>query len=104
MSRVFLVRLHRDPVIQRIVWRPIEMWFSDEVVTIPKDVIVCDACGERVATSEDEVEAGVQEGFAVVEVGDGESWMLEVVCDGCRRKYFSRCEVFDEMSDGLGGD
>ena len=103
MSRVFLVRVEMDPVIQRLVWRPMEIWSRDGVDVVPKGAVLCDVCNEVVATSVREVEEGYPRGYAVVEAGGGEAWMLEIVCDECRRRYFARCDVYDEMPDGLGG-
>lgn len=104
MSRIFLVRVDRDPVVQRIVRRPVEIWWSGDVTVIPKDAILCDACNEQVAVDEKGVGEGLPAGYAVVEAGDGEMWMTEIVCERCRERYFKRCEVYDEIPDGLSGE
>ncbi|MEM4273286.1 MAG: hypothetical protein QW420_02885 [Candidatus Caldarchaeum sp.] len=92
---MYLVRLHTDLRIQRLVSRPIEIFFGDLVTTIPKSAIVCDACNSRVALKEKDLEDGLTMGYAVVD----EDSITEVVCEECRQRYFDGIPVFDTLED-----
>ena len=57
-SELFLVTIHADPRIQRLLWRPITIvGFDDsgtinDVELIEKAAILCDSCGQQVAVTE----------------------------------------------------
>ena len=97
---VFLVTIHTDPRLRSIVSRPMFfMAFSEGGVvmeTIPKDAVVCDACNARVGVTEEEVEElGLPVGYAVCD----EEAILEVVCQGCRLRYFQGVKAFRTLDD-----
>ncbi|MEM2066102.1 MAG: hypothetical protein QXH59_06415 [Candidatus Caldarchaeum sp.] len=88
------MKLHTDLRVQRLVSRPVEIFFGDLVTTIPKSAIVCDACNQQVAVTEQDLK-NLAMGYAVV---DGE-FILEVVCEECRQRYFDDIPVFDTLED-----
>ena len=97
---VFLVTIHTDPIIRSIVSKPMFfMAFSegDAVVeTIPKDAVVCNVCNVRVGVTEEEVEElGLPAGYAVCD----EEAVIEVVCQGCRLRYFQGVKAFRTLDD-----
>ncbi len=91
-----MVKLHTDLRVQRLVSRPVEIFFGDLVTTIPKSAIVCDACNQQVAVTEQDLKDGLTEGYAVVD----EDFLTEVVCDECRKHYFSDAPIFDTLEAG----
>jgi hypothetical protein len=100
MERVFLIPVKDDLRIGRLVSRPMEIWVGDsygeDVEIIPKSAILCDACNKRVGVSDEEVrEEGLPTGYAVCEA----DFILEVVCEACRRKYFGSAEVMHDLEE-----
>ncbi len=97
---VFLVTLHTDLRVRKLVERPMKLMWTDgygiQVEVIPKEFIVCDACNTRVGVTEKEVEEeGLSVGYAVCD----EEAVLEVVCQKCRNRYFSGCPSFKSLED-----
>ena len=93
---MYLVKLYTDLRIQRLVSRPIEIFFGDLVTTIPKSAIVCDTCNQQVAVTEQDLKNGLSKGYAVID----EDCLVEVVCEDCRKKFFSAAPVLDTLEDG----
>jgi len=104
-GKMFLVPIHRDLRVQRIIKMPVTICLLDEddvieeVELVEKAEITCDACGRTVAIAEEELEA-LPMGYALC---DGEE-ILEVVCEECRRKYFAALRIYDDLDEALGGD
>ena len=97
---VFLVTIHTDPIIREMVSRPmVFMAFSEGGVvmeTIPRDAVVCDGCNARVGVTEEEVEElGLPVGYAVI---CGNS-INEVVCQGCRMRYFEGVKALKTLHE-----
>ena len=100
--KMFLVRLDRDLRIQRIVRRPIEIYGFDEdgeiidVELVEKTAIVCDVCGtQALAVSSEDLENGLSVGYALCD----DEYIYQVVCDSCRRKYFGRLKIYDNLDE-----
>jgi len=105
--KMFLVPIHRDLRIQRIVVRPIEIYIFDEngrvidVELIQKSAIVCDVCGtETVALTENEVQNGLRPGYAVCD----SKYVIQITCDACRSKYFSFLKIYNDLDEALGAE
>jgi len=98
--REFLVRIATDLVIQRLVWRPVVLVSEDGRVidVFYKVVILCDACGERVNAG-GEGEETLPTGYALCD----EERIIEVVCEGCRKRYFWRLPVYDSLEEAERG-
>jgi hypothetical protein len=100
-ERVFLIPIKDDLRLQRLVSRPMEIYDVGDngvslVDVIPKSAIVCDACNDRVGVSEKEVaEEGLPVGYAVIQ----SDFIIEVVCEACRRKYFGNAEVLHDLEE-----
>jgi hypothetical protein len=102
--KMFLVPIFKDLRIQKITRRPIEMIFFDEdgsidVKLIEKTAIVCDVCNSQVAVREDELDS-LPAGFALT---DGE-YLYEVICEDCRRRYYSSLKVYSELEEANEGE
>jgi hypothetical protein len=101
---MFLVPIYRDLRIQQIVKRPVTICFLDDedrisdVELVEKTGILCDACSSRVAVTEEELET-LPTGYALC---DGEQ-IYEVVCEDCRRRYYARLRVYDDLDKALEG-
>ena len=104
-DRLFLVRIFSDPRIQRLLWRPTTMivfderGFIEDVELIEKHAILCDSCGCRVAVRESEL-GELPAGYALCD----EEFVIEVVCEDCRRRYFKRLKVYGDLDEALGGE
>jgi len=102
--RLFLIRIYKDLRVQKILQRPITLaWFDEkrgliDVELIEKTAILCDACNDRVAVTEEEVEE-FPIGYALCD----KEYLLEVVCEDCRRKHFKDLRVYDNLEEALGG-
>jgi hypothetical protein len=100
-ERVFLIPIKDDLRLQRLVSRPMEIYNVGDngvslVDVIPKSAIVCDACNDRVGVSEKEVmEEGLPVGYAVIQ----SDFIIEVVCEVCKRKYFGSAEVVHDLEE-----
>jgi hypothetical protein len=100
-ERVFLIPIKDDLRLQRLVSRPMEIYDVGGngvslVDVIPKSAILCDACNDRVGVTEKEVkEEGLPVGYAVCEGG----FILQVVCETCRRRYFRSAEVVHDLEE-----
>ncbi len=105
-SELFLVTIYSDIRIQRLIWRPATLMSFDEggvisdVELVEKPVIVCDTCGARVAVTDKDVEEGLPMGYALCD----EQYLIEVVCEDCRRRYFAGLRVYRSLDEALGGD
>ena len=104
-GKMFLVRLDRDLRIQKIVRRPIEIYGFDEdgeiidVELVEKTAIVCDVCGtQALALTENDLENGLPVGYALCD----NEYVYQVVCDSCRRKYFGRLKIYDNLDQVMG--
>jgi len=103
-DELFLVTIHADLRIRRLLWRPITVMGLDEggdiidVELIEKAAILCDSCGRRVAADSRDLEEGLPTGYALCD----KECIVEVVCEGCRRRYFPALRVYDSLDD-LGG-
>ena len=104
-DRLFLVTIFSDPRIRRLLWRPVTMiacdehGFIEDVELIEKPAILCDACGCRVAVRESEL-GELPTGYALCD----EKFVIEVVCEDCRRKYFKHLKVYRDLDEALGGE
>jgi hypothetical protein len=98
MSERFLVRIATDPMIQRIVWRPMTMlFFGDsemDVDVVYKSAILCDACNAQLYTGREE-EKECPTGYVV---SDGE-YIYEAVCEDCRKRYYEDLAVYDTLEE-----
>ncbi len=89
-DRLFLVRIYSDLRIQQLLRRSATMICFDErgvvsnVELIEKTAILCDSCGRKVAVTEGDLDEGLPMGYALCD----EEYVIEVVCEDCRRKYF----------------
>jgi len=105
-GELFLVTIYSDPRIQRLLWRPITIISLDDdgtisdVELIEKAAILCDSCGREVAVDSKGLDEGLPIGYALCD----KECIIEVVCEGCRRKYFAALRVYDDLDDPLGGD
>ena len=103
-DRLFLVTIFSDPRIQRLLWRPVTMIACDEhgliedVELIDKPAVLCDSCGRRVAVRESELRE-LPTGYALCD----ERFIIEVVCEDCRKKYFNNLKVYGDLDEALGG-
>ena len=101
-GEMFLVPICRDPRIQQIVKRPVTICFLDDegriggVELIEKAEIVCDICGGRVAVTEEELKT-LPMGYALCD----DEQVYEVVCEDCRRRYYSGLKVYDNLDEAL---
>lgn len=96
-DRLFLVRIATDLRVKQLVQRPATMVFPDDVVIIPKDEVVCDACNACVEI-DDEQRVSNMTGFALCDP----YVIIEVVCDECRRRYFPTAPVYNTLEQALG--
>ncbi|MEM4284341.1 MAG: hypothetical protein QXS96_07640 [Candidatus Caldarchaeum sp.] len=95
-DRLFLVKIATDPRVKHEVQRPVTMVTPYEVVIIPKDPIVCDACNACVDVNDEE--ASDVTGYALCDPDT----IIEVVCDECRRRYFPTTPVYQTLEEALG--
>lgn len=84
-EEVFLILLYRDLRVQKLVKQPTVTFFDGSVEIILKDHVACDSCGAGVAVNEKELE---DEEPPVGYILCDEEYIIEVVCEGCRRRYF----------------
>jgi uncharacterized protein with PIN domain len=102
--RRFLVKIATDPRIQRIVWRPATIVSgnpeSDDmgVELFYKPFIVCDICNARVNAGKKD-EEGLPVGYVLADT----KYVYEVVCEDCRRRYFGRLSVYDNLEEAERG-
>jgi len=103
--KMFLIRIYKDLRVQKILQRPITLaWFDEkgrmDVELIEKTAILCDACNNPVSITEKEVEEGrLPIGYVLCD----KEYLLEVVCEDCRRKHFKDLRVYDCLEEALGG-
>jgi len=104
-DELFLVTIHADLRIRRLLWRPITVISLDEggdiidVELIGKAAIICDSCGRRVAVDGKDLEEGLPMGYALCD----KECIVEVVCEECRKRYFRGLRVYDNLDDPLEG-
>ena len=98
---VFLIPLYKDLRVLRLVKTPTVIAMFDKYLNICnvdiiyKDIIVCDTCSSPVAEDEEDLEKGMPIGYAVCD----EEYIIEVVCEGCRRRYFKDARIFDSLEE-----
>lgn len=103
--RHFLVRIYEDQRIREAVRKPMKIVELDErgrvvsIEAIEKTAILCDSCSSELAVDGDGLEEGLPVGYAVCD----EEYVLEVVCEDCRLRFFPSLEVFDDLEEALGG-
>lgn len=97
---MFLVPLYRDLRLQKLVKQPVVIFFGGDVSIIPKDVILCDVCNNVVAVEERDLELGdrLPIGYALCD----DEYILEVVCEECRRKHFQHLRCYNDLEEALG--
>ncbi|MEM2383592.1 MAG: hypothetical protein QW521_05475 [Desulfurococcaceae archaeon] len=97
----FLVPLYKDLRLRRLVMLPITIFSEDSADIIPKSSIICDACGAMVAVDEKDLEDGkLPIGYALCD----EEYFIEVVCEGCRCRYFNHLRCYNNLEEALGGE
>ena len=100
-GEMFLVPICRDPRIQQVVKRPVTICFLDDeggisgVELIEKAEVMCDVCGSRMAATEEELKTLPMDALC-----DDEQ-VYEVVCEDCRRRYYSGLKVYDNLDEAL---
>jgi len=98
--RRFLVKIATDLRIQKIVWRPTTIVFGNpesddvDVELIYKPFILCDICNTKVSTGKED-EGGLPVGYVLADT----EYVYEVVCEDCRRRYYSRLPVYDTLEE-----
>jgi len=86
-EKMFLVSIHKDLRIQKIILRPIEIIETTEdgkivdVELVEKTTIVCDVCCSEIALTD-----------------------YEVVCEECRKRYFSFLKIYNDLDEALGAE
>jgi uncharacterized protein with PIN domain len=88
MGSIKYIPLHENEKILQLVKQPVKLIFPDEIITIPKPIIVCDICNAQVATNNEEIKNGLPRGYAVCDEG----YIYEVVCDNCLKQYYGSAQ------------
>jgi hypothetical protein len=101
MRGMLLVRVDADKEVKTLVSQPITMIFLDGLGNADVEVIerhgdvVCDACGRAIALDQEDLEKGLIPGYALVDEG----YIVEVICDECRRRYYPRLKIYNTLEE-----
>jgi hypothetical protein len=104
--KMFLVPIFKDLRVQKLLRRPITIiGFEEdriaEVTLIEKSDILCDVCNTPVATIQEEAEGGRTVGYVLC----NGVYIYEVVCEDCRKRYFPRLKIYNDLEEAdIAGD
>jgi hypothetical protein len=101
----YLIPIHKDEVVVKMVWQPIDIPVFNvvdsvqhlEVYTAEKAFIECDICHKPVNTKKEEIERlqDLPLGYALFD----NDIMFKVVCENCRKEGYADTPVFNNLSE-----